>query len=1514
MECNRTNGQIVLPLFYDVNPSEVRHQSGEFGKAFQKLLSTIKKDHEFPFELNLDRFSYHDHQHHDDHPEIKWRGALRQAAALAGFVVLNSRNESETIKDIVESVTQLLAKTTLFIANNPVGVESRVNDMIQLLDQDMQQSHDVLLLGMWEIGLSILVERCLVIVDHKNILRMHGLLRDMGREIIREKSPEELEERCRLWFHEDVVHILSEHTGTKAIKGLALKLPRFNAKCFSSKAFMNMKRLRLLQLAGVKLEGDFEYLSRNLRWLSWNGFSLTYIPANFYRENLVSIELENSNVKLVWKEAQMMENLKILNLSHSHCLRHTPDFSYMPNLEKLILRDCSMLSEVSPSIGDLSKILLIDLEDCVRLRSLPRSIYKLTSLKTLILSGCLMIDKLEDGLEDMESLTTLIANNTAITSVPFSVVRSKSIGYISLCGYEGFASDVFPSIIWSWMSPTNKLTSPFHAFAAMSSLFSLNVPSSSSHELSSFANHLPSLQSLSVECSSELQLSQTAAIILDALHATNYKELEPAATTSQVSNMTTSTLIQCCSQVYVSGSKQSFQSLLIQMGMNCQVTDILKEKILQNIDVNGCGGCVLPDDSFPDWLTFSCEGSSVTFEVPQVEGRNLKTMMCVVYTSTPDSITSDGLKNVLVNNFTKATIEIYKREALVSFEDEEGQRVVSSIEPGNKVEVAAVFENGFIVKNTTVYLVYEEPIGNKKNKKRNQTGENQFLWYLKIFVLAITHSLQFLIQQLVPSHPSISSFSKSMKNPSTEAFRIHEVFLSFRGGDTRASFTSHLYASLQNAGISVFRDDDSLQRGDHISTSINRAIEESMISIIVFSRNYADSRWCLDELVKIMKCHRTIGQVVCPIFYNVDPSEVRHQTGEFGKAFQSLSNKFSKNERLCNIYDDTKNAILKFDFPIYELEKRWIGALQEAAGLAGFVVQNFRNESEAIKHIVEKVTHLIDKLFGEIGISILVERSLVTIDDKNRLGMHDLLRDMGREIIREKSPDELEGRCRLWFHEDVLDLLSEKTGTKAIKGLALKLATANEKCYSTKAFKKMTRLRLLQLAGVKLDGDFGYLSRNLRWLYWNGFSSTHIPTNFNRENLVSIELENSNVKLVSKDIQMMVNLKILNLSHSHCLTHSPDFSCMPNLEKLVLVDCPRLSEVSYSIGHLKKILLINLKDCISLRSLPRSIYKLKSLKSLILSGCTMIEKLEEDLEQMESLTTLLANNTAIKRVPFSVVRSKSIGYISLCGYEGFSCHVFPSIIQSWMSPTTGFPSTCQTSTIMSSLVPLDVRHGSSHEISSILKYLPSLRSLCVECSSELQLSNDAAIILDALNATNNKELESAASTPQVSGNSLKSIFIQLGMNCQVANILKQKIVQNMTVDGCGGYLLPGDSYPYWLTFNCNGSSIIFEVPQVEGRNLKTIMCIVYSSTAEDIASDGLRNLMVKNYTKTTIQLYKREALVSFEDGEGKRLVSSIEAGNKIEVVLVLENNCIVKKTAIYLIYDEPIDETMEQSR
>lgn len=141
------------------------------------------------------------------------------------------------------------------------------------------------------------------------------------------------------------------------------------------------------------------------------------------------------------------------------------------------------------------------------------------------------------------------------------------------------------------------------------------------------------------------------------------------------------------------------------------------------------------------------------------------------------------------------------------------------------------------------------------------------------------------ISSSIPSHPSMSSFynkdsfstdRRSRKSP-LKVFRSYEVFLSYRGEDTRASFTAHLNASLLNAGINVFKDDDSIYKGARISKSLPEAIEQSRIAAVVFSKHYADSKWCLNELVKIMKCHRAIRQIVLPVFYDVDPSEVRHQ-------------------------------------------------------------------------------------------------------------------------------------------------------------------------------------------------------------------------------------------------------------------------------------------------------------------------------------------------------------------------------------------------------------------------------------------------------------------------------------------------------------------------------------------------------------------------------------------------------------------------------------------------------------
>jgi Leucine-rich repeat (LRR) protein len=149
----------------------------------------------------------------------------------------------------------------------------------------------------------------------------------------------------------------------------------------------------------------------------------------------------------------LFEKLKFLNLSHSHHLAQTFNFVGFPNLEKLILKDCTSLFEVHQSIGDLNKLVFVNLEGCRSLQSLPKSFYRLKYLQTLILSGCSRLDNLAEELGEMESLTTFLADNTAIRQVPRTIVRLKNLKYLSLCGCRGPPSKSLFSLFWSWIFP-----------------------------------------------------------------------------------------------------------------------------------------------------------------------------------------------------------------------------------------------------------------------------------------------------------------------------------------------------------------------------------------------------------------------------------------------------------------------------------------------------------------------------------------------------------------------------------------------------------------------------------------------------------------------------------------------------------------------------------------------------------------------------------------------------------------------------------------------------------------------------------------------------------------------------------------------------------------------------------------------------------------------------------------------------------------------------------------------------
>ncbi|CAL8173635.1 unnamed protein product [Prunus armeniaca] len=188
----------------------------------------------------------------------------------------------------------------------------------------------------------------------------------------------------------------------------------------------------------------------------------------------------------------------------------------------------------------------------------------------------------------------------------------------------------------------------------------------------------------------------------------------------------------------------------------------------------------------------------------------------------------------------------------------------------------------------------------------------------------------------------------------------HDVFLSFRGEDTRSGFLSHLYHELQYwQAIKTFKDDRDLEIGATISPELLTAIEESHLAIIVLSPNYASSAWCLDELSKILECMQDTKRIL-PIFYHVDPSDVRNQRGSFAEAFTKHEEKFrvvnwwrAPLRKVANLFGwDSKHV--EFSGGV-EMVNRWRAALTKIANISGWDSKNYPSEAELIKRIVKCV-------------------------------------------------------------------------------------------------------------------------------------------------------------------------------------------------------------------------------------------------------------------------------------------------------------------------------------------------------------------------------------------------------------------------------------------------------------------------------------------------------------------------------------------------------------------------------
>ncbi|XLR62558.1 hypothetical protein S83_013230, partial [Arachis hypogaea] len=1029
-----------------------------------------------------------------------------------------------------------------------------------------------------EIGIDILINKSLITIDIHGCLGMHDLLEEMGKQIVIQESPNDACNRSRLWCSEDVEFVLAQKEKTKATHGIVLRKWYSEAEVIQRDLSLSkMCQLKLLILDDVKAP-ILCYIPCTLKIFRWRHCPLKILPLTDHQSyELVEIDLPYSEIVELWDGQKVLEKLEYLNLVGCKQLKQTPDLSMAPNLKELDLRECEELDYIHPSLAHHKRLVELNLGCCERLETLGDKL-EMSSLEELYLDWCSSLRRLPDlsGAPNLKILD--LRGCKELDYIHPSLAHHKRLVELNL-GYCERLETLGDKLE---MSSLERLD-----LYSCSSLRRLPEFGECMKQLSKIILAYTDIESLTVRADyddSDGSSREESTLSYDIAHLASLTDLDLSENMFlrvpiSIHQLTRLTRLQLwdCSELEV---LPELPSSLRELGAGgCY--SLAAWNVDEVISKACCGFAesasqdredflqmLITGEEIPAWFEHQEEDNGVSVSFPQncPSIETIALALCFVIEIEEDIYPI--MPSVICNGkeFINASLYPFDGSDNLFIVCVNGYYCSKLLCQHNRFQILSPDDDNIDirVKRCGARWVFKQDM--QDFKKRKATLELN---------MDISHSSASRNKMLVVDSPI---YEEEIEPAATAEASICHL------ASRKSSDPPQLLPPFPLQEVHETYNVEGLMESEALN----------LFSLEAFnlpkpSEEFLDlSKEVVKEVVKYSGGLPLALQVLGS-YLNGRPIVVWHSAIEKIKQFSH-----------SEIID-----VLKISFDgLDDMEKNIF--LDIACFFKGY-------EKGNVTRILEGCGYQ-----AELGLHILINRSLVTINKYDQLEMHDLLEEMGKRIVIQESPNDPSKRSRLWCYEDLNSVLAQKKGTEAIQSIVLN--SSSEKHLRFEAFSKLKLSKLLILCGVEVEveppSDLPCLPSTLKVLHWWRCPLKTLPLAETEHEFAEIELRFSRIEELWLGKKFLGNLKYLNLSHSWYLKETPDFSGTPILETLILGDCPDLREVHPSLLLHENLVLLDLSKCISLKTFPGILY-MTSLKELILKDCRSFENRPEFGECMK---------------------------------------------------------------------------------------------------------------------------------------------------------------------------------------------------------------------------------------------------------------------------------------------------------